>query len=460
MKHKKLMSVVLMASLLSGCSSLDEWIINKGFEKTDIANREEYLTYQEKLNNNELDSDGKYKVEDMNEAIPAIAPLSDQIRVIPAENNKLSVKYFSDSKLTNQIDLNTCRFTIGDTIYISAEQSAAVPDPLYTFSYIRVFDIDSDGNKLREMNDVWDGSAMSIHIPDDYTGNCISLEPIGEYLPCTAKLDVYYKAPDGIQSVNGSWTIDGTLYNSKIAELDSSHSHNVSLSFDEENYYYADSKYVGFEGQRNQSGNTVDFIINNITDKECSVNVEVRKYISCELASTTGIISAKVNDTEISLKDKTITRLKVGDKIQLDLKKDYIAACMQFKGETELDGTRYTFVIPEINENIKIITAKEKDGIFEHLGINFDNAQMTVTVVDTGYTLKEGDSISGGDKVLVTITPNNGYYIGGSGVTNNTYQKEMKYSDYQKKREKLAADITISDKPIEEDFWSKINPFD
>lgn len=134
---------------------------------------------------------------------------------------------------------------------------------------------------------------------------------------------------------------------------------------------------------------------------------------------------------------------------------------MQFdyqNSEPIANGNRVTFVIPKLDNDMKIIVAKESDGICTHTGIAFENAEMTVTVVDTGYVLKDGDKISGSTKVTVTICPDEGYYIGGSGVSDNIYKKEMKYSDYLKNRDKLIENIEISDKPIEQSFWDNLNP--
>lgn len=458
MKKRMIIPALLLTALLTGCSSFDDWILNKGIDKSGISESEDYKTYQARLSNNELDDEGRYKVDGMEEAVPAFAPMASGIQLSSAENNKLSVQFYADSSKTNEIDLNGFRFAPGDTIYVQAD---AVNDgSLYKFSRLRVLDIDANGQVLREMNDVWDGTSSVIHIPEDYTGNYMAIEPLGEYVMCSAVLETYTSDTGGtVRQVSSEWTVDGIKYTSQTAELDPSKVHNISLRYDGSIYYYYSDNSSGFDAEINRSDEIVEFKNVALNSETCKFSVELSKYICCEFDSLKGVSSVKVNGKEC--KDKKIVGLKADDIITVDLQKKYIAECMQFdyqNSEPIDNGNRVTFVIPKLTDDIKIIIAKESDGIDRHTGISFKNATMTVTAVDTGYVLKDGDKISGSAKVTVTICPDEGYYIGGPGVSDNIYKKEMKYSDYLKNREKLTANIEISDKPIEKSFWDNLNP--
>lgn len=458
MKKSMIIPALIMTTLMTGCSSFNDWILNKGFEKSGISESEDYKTYQSHLDNNELDENGKYIVSGIDEAVPALASISSEIQLSSAQNNKLSVHFYADSSKVNEVDLNCFRFQPGDTIYVQAD--TLDDSTLYKFSRIRALDIDADGKILREMNDVWDSTSSEIHIPEDYTGKHIAIEPLGEYVMSSSAFETFICDTNGsVQPISSAWTVDGVKYTSLTAELDPSKKHNISVQYDGTLYYYNANNSSGFDAEINRSEDIVEFKNVVLNESECKFSVELSKYLNCEIDSLKGVSSVKVNGEE--WKDKKITGLKENDKITIDLQKNYIAECMQFdyqNSEPITNGNRVTFVIPKLNNDIKIIIAKESDGICTHTGIAFENAEMTVTVVDTGYVLKDGDKISGSTKVIVTICPDDGYYIGVSGVSDNIYKKEMKYSDYVKNRDKLITNIEISDEPIKQSFWDNLNP--
>lgn len=62
--------------------------------------------------------------------------------------------------------------------------------------------------------------------------------------------------------------------------------------------------------------------------------------------------------------------------------------------------------------------------------ITVPNASITVKNADTNETLMIGDLIDPDQKVVVNISPSNGYYISGKNVSADKYQETMKYSKY------------------------------
>ena len=60
---------------------------------------------------------------------------------------------------------------------------------------------------------------------------------------------------------------------------------------------------------------------------------------------------------------------------------------------------------------------------------------MNITVANTtsGKRLTKGDLLEPAQEILITATPQKGYYLTGKGVTNGSYSEKMKYSDYPKK---------------------------
>lgn len=65
-----------------------------------------------------------------------------------------------------------------------------------------------------------------------------------------------------------------------------------------------------------------------------------------------------------------------------------------------------------------------------------ENATVIVRNYKTSKILQDGDILEGAEKVTITITANNGYYVSGKNVKNNVYQNTVKFvkciSDIQK----------------------------
>ena len=80
-----------------------------------------------------------------------------------------------------------------------------------------------------------------------------------------------------------------------------------------------------------------------------------------------------------------------------------------------------------ININIGVVDIKKYEPYTAK-----ENTILSVRKTKTNIALNPGDFVEPDQKVIVTISPKTGYYIVGKGVTNDIYQKTMKYSDYCK----------------------------
>ena len=60
------------------------------------------------------------------------------------------------------------------------------------------------------------------------------------------------------------------------------------------------------------------------------------------------------------------------------------------------------------------------------------NTSLIVKNKDTGKVLKAGDAVENSQELLVSLTPDPGYYIMGPKVKNDSYQTNMKYADFVK----------------------------
>lgn len=444
MRRKKIVLVISAMSLLSGCSALNDWVAEKSLEKSGITNSAEYQNYLEykKIHKNEIDDSGRWKFDTSGPAIPAMAEVFEGIHITASENDKLNVQYFLSKELATPININEYHAKPNDIIYVSSE-NADKQNNLYEFSKIRVWDIGSDGNKT-EMTDVWDDANMIIHIPEDYTGSELAIEPLGMYMPCKITFEAYTMNENEKQTVSCNWKLDGLDYNRTTAELDPVHAHNISMNFDNSNYYYNPDdpdENSGFTAEKNSSDNAVYFNNITLTEKESNISLRLRKYINCSFFSTENNerMSVKINnDKDIS--GNEITKLKTGDKITIDVKDGYKAECIQqnFDSSEPINGgTRYSLIVPEISANIQIYTLEESDMVYSFTDMPINHA-TTISVISTNYVLKPNDNIPGSEKIRITVQPDKGYKLQEKGIILlkdiDTYKAEMKYSDYLKKR--------------------------
>ncbi|MCM1107182.1 MAG: hypothetical protein NC355_09605 [Blautia sp.] len=101
--------------------------------------------------------------------------------------------------------------------------------------------------------------------------------------------------------------------------------------------------------------------------------------------------------------------------------------------------TNLNKIYKEINVKISLVRVSVYDKP------DIANAGITVKLADDagGAVLTEGDVAEPSREVQVTITPEQGYYISGKHVENNTYVKEMKFSKYLSDIDEIIKEHTV-----------------
>lgn len=103
----------------------------------------------------------------------------------------------------------------------------------------------------------------------------------------------------------------------------------------------------------------------------------------------------------------------------------------------KLYGAGQQMTSPTVYESVTIMVSKVDVSTYNAKSV--DHAQVIIRVVDDDepHTLKDGEVLESSRKVEVTIKPEEGWYITGSKLLNGEYSDTMKYSDWEKDRQKI-----------------------
>lgn len=450
MKKKILILILLVVCLmLSGCSNVNEYLTGKleeiTLEKAEILEDQDYLDYQSLKISGLLDNNGTYLgVNEIKGADSDEAELSGQIHVTFAENSHIRFTYYFDAEHTEQIDTSSCYLNPGDCIYASEPNIFEAYSDKYEFKEFRILKYVS--NNQPESFAVGLGNDNLVYeIPVDYAGDKLSVLPLGRYDARVLTLDDYYLSDDGDEvEFHGTWWIDSDRFSETTAEIDSTVDYKVIYDYsDYADYYYFvksvpepfstdDSGIIEFSKSTPQNGNENFYVLLHkyISVRVANINYSIFKQNIIKSLSVNGNAQDIVKKKEFSLE-----KLKCGDTITIRIDNGYKVTARGLEISNPIDvenGTvqEYKITIPETTElelGIGVIKKTATLGGFTMRTIH--NAIITVTD-ENGNILQNGDEVDDNEKLTVTITPTNGYYVTGKKVKDGVYQDTMKYKEY------------------------------
>lgn len=224
---------------------------------------------------------------------------------------------------------------------------------------------------------------------------------------------------------------------------------------------YSESSYIVSDEQETQTVNINGYDVNSVfeeaEDHKPNLIISANRNIGSEMK-----FSLHSSDTDISglswdRKNKYLYEGKTGtsEGITLSVSNAALPEDQMLKlviektdkNKKKYHDIRYITSIPE-SEKIDIYTdseIKSSDIYYTDICINVsleekmiyiaetpENAAVQITFADTDSKniLQENDYIDSDRMIELTLKPEKGYYLTGSGVINNVYQKTMKYSDY------------------------------
>ncbi|WP_155951087.1 hypothetical protein [Pseudobutyrivibrio sp. MD2005] len=358
MKRRMFLISVAITIIFSGCGTVNDYIESKLVEKSGLNQDENYVNYVNKEENGTVDSEGYYK--EMEENEPA-----GKIHVTFSTNNNLRVNYYEDQECSVSIDTNNCYLEPGDTIYAVPKSSNNISSSEYYFDHFIIYDYDHIGNctladnlKVELLQDKY-----AIMIPEDFNGDEISINPVGNFNKRQISVSDYYLDENNNHiSVGGQWYVNGkTVDNSKVAEINPTESYIISYKYNPDEYFFVASDpecyyFNGIDGE-------VIFKQREATDVTVPFNVELKKCFSLKIASDEKRDVRINNNAKIVVKaghDLELSSLKYGDLISIytdkewDLKSDIAdTGMLELEDSSELtDGDyKYEYKLRVIDKN-------------------------------------------------------------------------------------------------------------
>lgn len=351
MKKLYLILPVVFALTLSSCGNLE----NEIREKSEINNDENYIKYQNYINEGNVDQEGYYQEN-------IIDGTAGKVHITFASNNNLNVKYYTDAAHKNQIETQSYYADLGASIYAEVENSNDIYSSAYEFSGFEVYRYED--SQTRETAENLKGDYLKdgavLHIPDDYDGADISIEPIGAYRQKVISLKDYCSDDDATYSLNGKWLIDDKECAGGETEVNPISPHIISYEYDNDEYFFIASEPECYYSNNNDG--VVIFNQLEAADKTTDYSIELHKYITVTLVSDkqrTVKVNGGDNQSINANAELSIPHLKYGDVVTIETDKAW--EDLETKRELILTktipissgGYRYTLTVPQ------------KDGKFE-----------------------------------------------------------------------------------------------
>ena len=500
MKKAIVLLLTCATIVLTGCSSVDSLVEKVMLKQSGILDDVNYQQYKKYSSNGQLDADGYYVEEN---ASTAYDSQQGKIWVTFSENSNLDVKYYTDAKHENLLG-KQCYLNPGDSIY--AVVTVKNSNSMYEFSSFRIYEYDADGKKAQTevLNFKEQHEDYILTLPKDYSETSISILPVGKYNSKAISLNDYYTDENNnVQNPHGTWSVNGQECTSGSVEISPLSSYIVSYKYDSDEYfllssepevYYSDDTTGEIIFQQCDADNeTAEYSVElcKKVENEVELTVWTEKsigdYISFSLIASQyeqnypnydkSLIDGNfvnniyqkgvstVSDKEYIFDKKldgekpiTISSLKgeipEGDAVCITItyvgsKKDSSTETRYITNVTDEIGPIYLHYFDtntktskwcsSIEISIELVAAENLA-----LAKAADNSSITVRNADTNEVLTGSSLIEDSQKVVVTISPDQGYYISGKKVSNGVYVDTMKYSEFKKEIDNIIEKHPIS----------------
>lgn len=313
-----LSSVVLM----TGCAQVDSGIENVIFDKSGIMENADYQEYKQMEDKGQLDEDGYYIIQEVNNETVDTGDHEGKVRVSFGNNSYLTVNYFSDEDLKEQITGNKSYIEPGDFIYAKLKKTSNENSNMYCLSEYQIIEFDQDGSVSDKYAVTPENDVMKLQIPKDFDGSGISIMPVGSYPNRVIEMEVYFLDECGRMRTlrdAGTWYNGKKALNYDSAEFSPTESYSLRYEFDKENYFFVSCLPSPLTDDPQEFG-FISFKEAEPTDSNTKYSVQLHRYLSLTIKVSEDA-TVKVNQSDkINIKKNsewTSNKLKFGDVISI-----------------------------------------------------------------------------------------------------------------------------------------------
>ncbi len=405
-------AICTLSISLSGCRAMNR--VNRLLEdqikqQSGVYDDENYIKYEGYQNEGKVNGDGYYQPEESQDVRS-----KNGIHISFATNNNLSVVYYSDKEHKTMIDTNAYYADPGTDIYADVSVSDDINSSEYGLSGFRIVEYDNKGGR-KEREDLKSDfltSGLVLHVPENYNGYGLSVEPIGHYQNRIIRFEDYYVDDDGSKhALNGEWAINDKSVKNDSAEISPVSPYIVSYKYDKENFFYLASSPACF--YNDFALGEVIFKQREAADETVDYSVELHRFISVGLISNQDRTVSVNGKSEQRIKANTelqIPQLKYGDSVIILTDKEWsdLQKCRDLilidSEKISNNEFKYTMTVPQKGGEFEFNPADYK---YEHGTIAFSCFGSKVTntqflakgskiyyeqeTVDSGYWLPDGD---------------------------------------------------------------------
>ena len=432
-------------------SMTEEKVIHEIETRQDDKKLKEYKSL---LNAGDIDASGYFS--HGTDVTEEVSPSSGSIHVTFARNAYMEIRYFLDDTLNKEIDTKNCHLFPNDSIYIGDVSYHGLNSNTYQLSSFEIRELDNAGHVVDTIS-----QPAKKRIALDVPNSCheISIVPIGSFKNRMLHLNAFYYDQTGTKkSLSGVWAINDSPYDDTIG-INPLNDYQVKCNFGTyaETYYFVEAQP---KFQLHEEQNEVIFSPVKSTDKNLDYQVELHPYIGLSVSNPKfgpfnndiisrieierygGRINVDFKDGP-TIKADQLDKLKHNDIVHITLNSTYqiidanknLSISKPTAGAVE--GTEeYLVTIPKDNyRNLKLVVSAKNSLSTEPIIIpSIDNATVSLVYDDNRIQIIDDEAKPNeNDKVILTITPDNGYYLAGKNIKQaDHYTKTMKYKDYEK----------------------------
>lgn len=406
-KFELFLTLCAISITLTGCkgiSIVDQYLKDQIEQQSGLHDDENYKKYENYKNEGKLNEEGYYQEEDQ------VVDHNSDIHVSFATNSNLSVTYYADEEHKTIIDQNNYYAEPGTDIFAEVLINDDINSTEYESAGFRIVEYTNDGKSVERdfSKEDYLSNGKVLHVPEQFTGKGLSVEPLGQYKKRQISFDDHYVDNEGnIHALNGDWFINDKAVENDSAEINPVSSYIISYKYDNDKYFYLSSAPASF--YNDIAIGEVIFKQREATDETVDYSVELHEYISVGLISDQDREVAVNGGDYQSVKAGTeleISKLKYGDTVTivtdskwLELGK-YRNLILTDSEVLSGDEYKYSMVVPQ------------KGGEYEFNPADYSYQHGTIAFTCFGSRVTNTQYLAEGSKIFYEQeTADNGYWL-------------------------------------------------